>query len=156
STLLTPKEAELIAVRSRHEGGIAQAQRFFEDGLGVAFSRLRQSHQPDWPLTVYYAFKQVETDEAEPDIESDASQETPSTGWETMLAALMHAGFSITGTWPMRTELTGNLKKPAAALASSTVLVCRPRPADAPQATRKQLIDALRRELPDALRNLQR
>jgi putative DNA methylase len=100
--------------------------------------------------------QQSESDEAEDTPEPNSGPANVSTGWEKMLTGLVHAGFGIHGTWPMRTELTGNLKKNVSALASSIILVCRPRPADAPLATRKQLITALRQELPDALRNLQR
>jgi putative DNA methylase len=78
-----------------------------------------------------------------------------STGWETFLAGLIQAGFSIGGTWPMRTERATGLKAAVNALASSIVLVCRPRPADAPTISRRQFVDLLRRELPAALTNLQ-
>jgi putative DNA methylase len=104
---------------------------------------------------VFYAFKQSETDEDEDDFNS-SNPITASTGWETMLEGIIRAGFTVEGTWPIRTELTGNLKKNISALASSIVLVCRPRPDNASLATRKEFITALRRELPEALRNLQR
>jgi putative DNA methylase len=106
-------------------------------------------------LTVYYALKQAETEDNEDQAESGVAT-TVSTGWETMLAGLIRSGFSVNGTWPMRTEGDNRQVGLAAnALASSIVLVCRPRPADAPLATRKQFITALRAELPAALRNLQ-
>jgi putative DNA methylase len=79
-----------------------------------------------------------------------------STGWETFLDAVIHAGFAITGTWPMRTDYTGNLKKNVSALASSIVLVCRPRPKHAPTATRREFVQALKAELPAALAELQK
>src|SRR4029077_13430417 len=78
-----------------------------------------------------------------------------STGWETFLDAVIRAGFGIFGTWPMRTEYTGNLKAKRNALASSIIVVCRPRAADAPTATRREFVAALQRELPEALRHLQ-
>ena len=159
STLVTPKATELIASPYRHGGSKVRAQCFFEDGLGRAFSRMRETHHHEFPLTVYYAFKQAETED---DIDSDDDLHenglaTASTGWETMLAGLIRSGFGITGTWPMRTEL-GNrmIGRGTNALASSIVLVCRPRPDNASLATRKEFITALRRELPEALRNLQR
>jgi putative DNA methylase len=169
ATALTPKAQELIASPYRHDGDRHRAQEFFESGLGKAFARMHEAHANDFPLTVYYAFKQSETDEDDI-VEQAASlhrvgaagpaapQAAPpraSTGWETMLAGLMRSGFAVTGTWPMRTELVGNLKKNVSALASSIVLVCRPRPAHAPLATRKEFISALRQELPEALKNLQ-
>jgi putative DNA methylase len=118
---------------------------------------MRNSQDADYPLSVFYAFKQVE--EADDGDEQDGDDEEKviaSTGWETMLEGLIHSGFSVQGTWPMRTELTGNLKKHMNALASSVLLVGRPRAASASLATRKEFITALRRELPEALRNLQR
>src|SRR5690606_431901 len=99
------------------------------------------------PVTIYYAFKQSETENG---------KGTASTGWETFLDALIHAGFGITGTWPMRTELGNRMNgKDTNALASSIVLVCRKRPEDAPVATRREFMAALRDELPRALRRLQ-
>lgn len=100
-----------------------------------------------FPVTIYYAFRQSET-------ESEIG--TSSTGWETFLAAVINAGFAISGTWPMRTERPTGVKVNVNALASSIVLVCRPRPADAPKATRRQFVSALKTELPPALINLQR
>ena len=158
ATVLTPKSQELIATPYRHDGSRDRAQAFFEAGFGKAFSKMREVNHIDFPLTVYYAFKQTETDD-ETDTEDDSSENraTASTGWETMLGGLIKSGFGITGTWPMRTEL-GNrmIGSGTNALASSIVLVCRPRPKNASLATRKEFLTTLRRELPDALRNLQR
>jgi len=157
STLLTPKARELIASSHRFEGSDEKARAFFEHGLGEVFRRLAQVQASNVPFTVFYAFKQTEDPDSDKGNDRDETESAQvSTGWETMLEGLIAAGFSVTGTWPMRTELVGNLKKNISALASSVVLVCRPRPADAPLATRKQFITALRQELPDALRNLQR
>ncbi len=150
STLLTPKSQELVATPYRFEGSKGKAQEFFERGLGSAFERMRKEDNSGFPVTVYYAFKQAETKE-----NLDAGG-MASTGWETMLTGLMRAGFTITGTWPMRSELSN---RPVAsgtnALASSVVLVCRPRSIDATLASRRQFLSALKAELPDALRHLQ-
>ena len=152
-TVLTPKQEELIADEHRH-GGKEPACHFFEDGLRRAFSGMCRCQRLDVPTTVFYAFKQSESEE---DDEDSGNSHQASTGWETMLEALRSAGYVVTGTWPMRTEQAKRMRdKGANALASSIVLVCRPRPDDAPLATRKEFITALRRELPDALRNLQR
>jgi len=98
-------------------------------------------------MAIFYAFRQAETT-------SDGG--TASTGWETMLEAVLAAGLTIEGTWPIRTEQTGGLRELGRnALASSIVLVCRRRKEDAPLATRRDFTLALRRELPDALRALQ-
>jgi putative DNA methylase len=153
STLLVPKAQELVATPYRFGGDKDKARRFFETGLGYAFGRVRDAQNPDFPLTVYYAFKQAE-DYGENEGPGNA---LASTGWETMLEGLLKSGFAITGTWPMRTERSGrSVSLGTNALASSIVLVCRPRPASAPIATRRDFGRALQAELPAALRNLQR
>ena len=145
STMAVPKVEELVATPYRH-GSKEKAEVFFLDGMTLAMHRLAEQAHLAFPVTIYYAFKQSESD-------SDAG--TTNTGWDTFLAAVIEAGFGISGTWPMRTELVGNLKKAVNALASSIVLVCRPRPANAPTATRRDFIAALKRELPEALAHLQ-
>jgi putative DNA methylase len=115
---------------------------------------MREVQHPDYPLAVYYAFKQAETEED--DGSSKSMAEVTSTGWETMLEGLLKAGFTIAGTWPIRTERIARTRDIGSnALASSIVLVCRPRPADARPATRREFLAALTRELPEALRLLQ-
>jgi putative DNA methylase len=145
-TLLTPKTEELVASPYRFEGGFAQAKNFFENGLLNVFKQIHVYTQPETPVTVYYAFKQSEVDE---------NNSTASSGWETMLSAIIQAGFIITGTWPMRTERTVGIKGQTNMLASSIVLVCRKRPADASSTTRRDFINALKRELKPALQKLQ-
>jgi len=156
ATLLTPKAQELIASPYRHEGDKDKAQSFFEEGLGKAFAWIREAEHPDHPLTVYYAFKQAEDDAGDDDDDGTAPG-VASTGWETMLEGLIRSGFAVTGTWPMRTERGArSIGIGTNALASSIVLVCRPRGAEASLATRREFLLALKRELPEALRNLQR
>ncbi|QOV21223.1 DUF1156 domain-containing protein [Anabaenopsis elenkinii] len=150
STLLVPKTQELVATPYRFGGDKQKAQDFFETGLGEAFSRMRETAHPEYPVTIYYAFKQSETETSK-----NNESVTASTGWETMLEGLIQAGFTIVGTWPMRTELVTNLKKNVGALASSIVLVCRPRLETAPSATRRQFLQQLKRELPGAVEKLQ-
>lgn len=150
STLLVPKAQELVATPYRFGGDKQKAQAFFEEGLGDAFNRMHEISHAAYPFTVYYAFKQAEAEKKGKSDESVAS-----TGWETMLEGLIKSGFSICGTWPMRTELTTSLKKTIGALASSIVLVCRPRPTDAPKTTRRQFLTELKRQLPKALKTLQ-
>ncbi len=145
-TLAVPKAEELVATPYRH-GSKEKAETFFLGGMTQAMHRLVEQAHPAFPVTIYYAFKQSET-------ESDAG--TSSTGWETFLDAVIRAGFGISGTWPMRTELTGNLKKNVAALASSIVLVCRKRPANALIVSRRDFLAALKAELPPALTKLQK
>jgi putative DNA methylase len=154
STLLVPKAQELVATPYRFGGSKEKAQRFFEEGLGKAFARMREAQNPAYPLTVFYAFKQAEEEDNED--EDEASSTLVSTGWETMLEGLIRAGFQITGTWPMRTERGGrSISVGTNALASSVVLACRQRTDDAPLATRREFVEALRIELPAALKNLQ-
>lgn len=146
STMLVPKAEELIATPYRHDGSVEKAKHFFEDGMLSACKQMYQYAREDVPVTIYYAYKQSDTDD----------RGTASSGWETMLGAIVNAGFAITGTWPMRTEQTyRSIGMGTNALASSIVLVCRKRPEDAPQTTRRNLIAALRRELRPALQKLQ-
>src|SRR5579872_1615299 len=153
STLLVPKKQELVATPHRFNGSKEMAQQFFEAGFGKAFSQMRSGQDPRYPLTVYYAFKQSESDESD---ESGPATQT-STGWETMLEGLLVAGFQVTATWPMRSELqTRNTSRGTNALASSIVLSCRPRPETAPITTRKDFLASLKKELPLSLRNLQK
>ena len=147
--MLVPKAEELVATPDRFSGDKTKAEEHFLVGLGKAFHLMRHHAPPDYPMTVYYAFKQTETDKKDGGIAS--------TGWETMLEGLLKASFQITGTWPIRTERTARLRAQRSnALASSIVLVCRPRSNDARLATRRELISALRHELPNALRHLQK
>jgi putative DNA methylase len=150
STVLVPKAQELIASAGRFDGDTDRAEQFFEQGLARAFGSLRQAADPRFPLVVFYAFRQTESED-DSGITSRAS-----TGWEKMLEALIGAGLSVCGTWPMRTE--GDNRKVGVGtnvLASSIVLVCRPRPEEAPLTTRKQFLGALKAYLPGALRRLQ-
>jgi putative DNA methylase len=145
STMLVPKADELVANPYRHDGKDG-ARRFFEEGFRDVFGRAREAALPDFPITVYYAFKQSEAGD-----DGEAS-----TGWETLLEGMIQSGWSISGTWPMRSELGNRMRSlDSNALASSIVLALRPRPADAPTTDRRDFIAALQDELPDALRELQ-
>lgn len=147
-TMLVPKAEELVATPYRFEGSTEKARDFFEDGMLHTCQQIYQYAREDIPVTIYYAYKQSDTDE---------DSKTASTGWETMLSAIIRAGFAITGTWPMRTEMANrSIASGTNALASSIVLVCRKRPAEAPQTTRRGFIAELKRELRPALQKLQR
>lgn len=146
-TMLVPKTEELVATPYRFDGSVEKARDFFEDGMFNTCCRLYQYAREDVPVTIYYAFKQSET---------DADDSTASTGWETMLSAIIRAGFAITGTWPMRTEMANRtIASGTNALASSIVLVCRKRSETAGSCTRREFINALHRELRPALTKLQ-
>jgi putative DNA methylase len=158
STLLTPKAQELIASPYRHDGRKDSAKEFFEEGLARTFRKVREYGTREFPVVVFYAFKQSESDGYDGEVAESlsASTVTASTGWETILEGLIGANFSITGTWPMRTE--GDNRQVGLgtnALASSIALVCRQRPSEARLATRKEFMTALRQDLPYALKNLQ-
>jgi putative DNA methylase len=154
-TVLVPKAEELVADPFRL-GGKEASRSFFEKGMTEVFARMRENSSPSFPTTVYYAFKQTE-DDADDDDESSEQVAQASTGWETMLEAMVQTGWQIDGTWPMRTEMKTRMRGMASnALASSIVLVCRPRPKDAGVASRRDFLAALKRELPEALRNLQK
>ncbi|MDJ1168435.1 DUF1156 domain-containing protein [Roseofilum sp. BLCC_M154] len=151
STLLVPKAQELVATPYRFDGDKQKAKDFFEQGLGKAFQQMHAISDRNYPVTIYYAFKQAEADN-----KGKTNESVASTGWETMLEGLMQANFSICGTWPMRSELSNRMVASGTnALASSIVLVCRPRPTDAPKTTRRQFLTELKRELPKALTTLQ-
>ncbi len=147
ATMAVPKTEELVAA-SHRQGGRDMAEKFFLDGMTAAMHNLAELAHPSFPVTIYYAFKQAETNE---------SAGTSSTGWETFLAAVLKAGFALTGTWPMRTEGAGRIRGQGAnALASSIVLVCRPRAADAPTISRRDFIRELNATLPEALAEMTR
>ena len=145
ATMAVPKAEELVATPYRH-GTREAAERFFLEGMTKAIRHLVEHAHPSFPATIYYAFKQSE---------SKGGTGVSSTGWEKFLEGTISAGFAISGTWPIRTENVAALKKNVAALASSIVLVCRRRPPNAPLATRREFLTALRSELPQALHLLQ-
>jgi putative DNA methylase len=142
STIAVPKAEELVATPYRH-GTKEKAEEFFLDGMTKAMSSLTAQAHPEGPITIYYAFKQSET---------DSNVGTSSTGWETFLEAVLRSGLQLTGTWPMRTERESrSIGIGANSLASSIILVCRKRPADAATVSRRQFLRELNGVLPEAL-----
>lgn len=155
-TVLTPKMPELIAAASRFGGDPHKAKQHFEDGFRHAFTSLSAKMDPRFPLTVYYAFKQDDEDSGSADESDGGSTVDLTTGWETLLDALISSGFQITATWPVRASQKWRMVSMGTnALASYIVLACRPRPADAPQTDRRSFVAELTRDLPAALRHLQ-
>ena len=145
SVLATPKSEELVATPYRH-GGNEAAESFFLNGMTAAIGRMAEKGSSAFPATIYYAFKQSEVEK----------EGISSTGWATFLQAVISAGFSVLGTWPIRTESPGRLiAKGTNALANSVVLVCRKKEASAEVITRAEFIRALKRELPAAIAELQ-
>lgn len=147
ATLAVPKAEELVATPYRH-GSKDKAEKFFLDGMTQAMHNLAEKAHPAFPVTIYYAFKQSDT---------KGQSGTSNTGWDTFLQAVLDAGFAITGTWPMRTELSNRMIGSGTnALASSIVLVCRQRAKDAPTIGRRAFIRELNAALPDALDEMTR
>ena len=145
SSIETPKAEELVAIPMRH-GGAESAEVFFLEGMTRAVNAMARGASSDFPITIYYAFKQSEVE----------NEGVSSTGWAAFLSAVLLAGFSILGTWPIRTESPGRLiAKGKNALANSVVLVCRKKEATADTITRAEFIRALKRELPPAIAELQ-
>ncbi len=141
--IFTPKSEEMVAIPSRFE----HARQRFENLLRQALGQMRERGSEEFPVSIFYAYKQQE----------ELREGRGSTGWETMLNAAIQSGFQIVGTWPMRTELANRPRSLGSnALASSVVLVCRPRPDTAPVASRRQFLDELSRNLPPALDQLTR
>ena len=143
-TMAVPKAEELVATPYRH-GSKEKAESFFMDGMTRAIHNLAVQAHPAFPVSIYYAFKQSETKEGS----------TTSTGWVTFLEAVIQAGFSIDGTWPVRTEGAGRIiAKGTNALASSIVLVCRKRETYADSISRRDFQRQLREEMPEALETM--
>lgn len=147
STIVVPRINELVANQFRHNGK-EKAFTFFMDGMKSAISRIQETSHPALPITIYYAFKASD---------SDDEAGTTSSGWETFLQAVIDSGFSVTGTWPMRTEM-GNRRMAVDnnALASSVVLVCRRRAETADVVSRRAFIRELNSSLPEALAEMTR
>ena len=144
-TVQTPKSDELVADQYRH-GGKQEASQFFEAGFNGVFARIRSRTPIEYPITVFYAFKQAEDD----------SEGTASTGWQTLLEGMLANGWEVTATWPVRTELANKVSANSAnMLASSIVLALRPRPESAESIGRRGFVNAMKAELPSALRKLQ-
>ena len=144
--LAAPKSEELVATPYRH-GGKEAAESFFLEGMSKAIAGMARQSSPDYPATIYYAFKQREI----------AREGISSTGWATFLQAVLEAGYAVVGTWPMRTEMANRMiAKGTNALANSVVLVCRKREGGAETISRAEFVGALKRELPPAVEELQK
>lgn len=143
--LLSPTDDQIVSSPGRFGGNREAGRKHFEATLSECFARFRSYQDDRYPLTLYYGYQQSER----------ADGGRASTAWETMLSGLLEAGFAITSTWPLRTERPEGVKSSSNSLASSIVLVCRPRPAAAPTATRREFIQVLKEQLPSAVRVLQ-
>lgn len=140
STIAVPKTEELVATPYRH-GSKEKAETFFLEGMTLAIENMATKGHPAFPVSIYYAFKQSDTTEGS----------TSNTGWETFLDAIIRAGFSIDGTWPMRTERPTGVKVSMNALASSIILICQKREIEAESISRREFQRELRDQMPEAL-----
>jgi len=156
-TILVPKAPELTAASERFDGDKGKAKEHFESGFRKAFTTLREKMDSRFPLTVYYAFKQEDEEAGSEEKEAVSGNGVDlTTGWETLLDALLGSGFQITATWPIRCSFKWRMVAMGTnALASYIVLACRPRPADAPRCSRREFLNEMKKELPTALKHLQ-
>lgn len=157
-TVLVPKEPELTAAPERFAGSKTRAKEHFESGFRKSFTSLREKMDQRFPLTVYYAFRQEgESQENDAEVSASSTSVDRTTGWETLLQALLESGFQITATWPIRASQKWRMVAMGTnALASYIVLACRPRPIGATQGSRHEFVTMLRAALPNALKDLQR
>jgi len=107
-TEVTPKDEELVQEAIYHGGTKAAAKQFYEDGMAQAFAEMHRVLRDDGIAVIMFAHKQ-------------------SSAWETLVAALVRAGFQVTASWPLSTEGRRLQSYRAVALASSVYLVCRKR-----------------------------
>jgi putative DNA methylase len=155
ATLLVPKADELVATPYRFDGDREKAKQHFERGLSTVFENFIDVSAAQFPVTIYYAFKQIENDD-ETQRDTTAQEDFASTGWETILESLLSNNWQITGTWPMRTEGPSRaMAQSKNALASSVVLVCRVRDESKGSINRREFLSALKKELAPGLRELQ-
>jgi len=148
ATVAAPKEGELIALPSRHGDDGGAARLYFIDGFRDVFASLKEAQHPGLPMLVVYAFKEQQS-------KKDGGISSP--GWEAILEGMVAAGMTVVGTWPIHgAEASRMISAGTNALATYVVMVCRPRPHDAPRTTRADLTRLLRDRLGDAIANMQR
>jgi len=123
------KDGELIDDESRHDGDAALSKEVYEDGMFRSFSAASGRLKPDGHLVIVFANKNPDA-------------------WETLVAAVIRAGFVVRGSWPIVTEMPGGLRNLGrASLASSVWLVCGKRPATAKPGWDNQVLDAMRKNI---------
>ena len=111
---LSPKAREAVQDETRKCEDRVKDRAFFEGVMGDAFAEGRRVLRGDGVGSVVFAHKTTE-------------------GWEALLAGMIRGGWTITGSWPIATEMGSRLRaRESAALATSVHLICRPRPVDAP------------------------
>ena len=119
ATMATPKEAELTANPARYGGSREKARSDFIKGFTDVFYSLKKATRPDLPMVVAYAHKQDE----------EMVDGVTSTGWESLLEAVLAAGLGVVRTWPVEAAHQPTDQPRANALASYVILICKPRQA---------------------------
>ena len=143
ATMATPKDGELVANPMRYGGSREKARSSFIKGFTDVFSSLKEATRPDLPMVVAYAHKQDE----------EMVDGVTSTGWESLLEAVLAAGLGVVRTWPVEATSTNRqISQKANALASYVILICKPRDPSLAVTDRQGFLDALETRLPEAIR----
>ena len=134
---LTPKRREAVQDETKTDNGRPKDRAWFEKTMANAFTEGRRVLQEDGIGSVVFAHKTTE-------------------GWEALLSGMISGGWTITGSWPIATEMGSRLRaRESAALATSIHLVCRPRPGDAPIGDWGDVLRELPRRVSDWMARLQ-
>lgn len=140
SKSLSPKwdheknDGELIDDASRHQGDKAKSKSTYEDGMARVFQGCGSVLKPDGKMVVVFAHKHPDA-------------------WETLVSAIIRAGFTVDGSWPIQTEMPNRARGlSSAALASSVWLVCKKRPATAKPGWDTQVLEDMRENIRGQLR----
>lgn len=141
STPLGPKwdddsrDGELIDDASRHDGDSDKSKATYEDGMARSFEACHRALSPEGRLVVVFAHKHPDA-------------------WETLVSAIIRAGFVVDGSWPIQTERTARTRSlSSAALSSSVWLVCRKRPADARPGWDNRVLAEMKTRIAERLRD---
>jgi putative DNA methylase len=127
-------DGELIDEAIRFDGDRQKSKANYEDGMARVFQNCHKMLAPDGRLVIVFAHKHPDA-------------------WETLVSAIIRAGFVVTGSWPIQTEM-GNRTRAlsSAALASSIWLVCKKRAEDARDGWDNKVLDEMRRNIVEKLR----
>lgn len=133
----TPKDNEIVVDRPHRRSDSKKDAAFYENGMAAAFAEGRRVLNEDGIGSVVFAHKTTE-------------------GWEALLSGMIQGGWTITGSWPVATEMGSRLNaRDTASLATSVHLVCRPRPDDAPVGDWADVLRELPRRVADWMERLQ-
>ncbi len=134
---LTPKRREAVQDETKRDDGRPKDQAWFEEAMAMAFAEGRRVLREDGVGSVVFAHKTTE-------------------GWEALLSGMIRGGWTITGSWPIATEMATRLRaRESAALATSVHLICRPRPDGAPVGDWGEVLRELPKRVGDWMERLQ-